>query len=569
VLSSAGTLNLRNLAGGLIEGGAGGTQGAGGAGIKITGGTATITNLGTISGGLAGATRANAIEFSGGGHTLILGAGSTLNGGVVLSSSGSGDVLRVNTGTATLNGSLNLPASATFRVDVTDNTTYGKLVVNGTATLPSNAKINVNAADPNFSFTATSLADVISATTLVSDGSFAVTDNSLLFNFSAVKDGNTVDLRIARATTVLTSVTNQSNTPATGAAATLDAIINSDPTGSIGSLFGRLTTEQKVSDATSQTLPLLTGDSAVATRGALSGINRVVQARIEGNNGLSSGDSFYGDKNVWLKPFGSAASQDDSGGVSGYKARVYGIAGGVDGTLSNTTRLGAAFAYANAAVDSNSANAPQATRVDVYQLIGYGSTSLDANTELSYQGGIGNNTNKGRRELSSFGLAADSSYRSQSLHAGIGLGRIHPMNETTSFTPTVRVDYTQVKDDGYTEAGAGVLNLVVNGRTSEQLIYALDGKITHTLSPATTLNVNLGVAYDAKAKQSSITAAYAGAPGLAFTTRGMNVEATTYRLGVGLVSKNAMGLEVTGRYDVEARAGYTNQTLSAKVRWAF
>jgi outer membrane autotransporter protein len=143
------------------------------------------------------------------------------------------------------------------------------------------------------------------------------------------------------------------------------------------------------------------------------------------------------------------------------------------------------------------------------------------------------------------------------------------MNETTSFTPTVRVDYTQVKDDGYTEAGAGVLNLVVDGRTSEQLIYALDGKITHTLSPATTLNVNLGVAYDAKAKQSSITAAYAGAPGLAFTTRGMNVEATTYRLGVGLVSKNAMGLEVTGRYDVEARAGYTNQTLSAKVRWAF
>jgi uncharacterized protein with beta-barrel porin domain len=133
----------------------------------------------------------------------------------------------------------------------------------------------------------------------------------------------------------------------------------------------------------------------------------------------------------------------------------------------------------------------------------------------------------------------------------------------------VRVDYTQVNDDGYTETGAGVLNLVVDGRTSHQLLYTVDAKLSHTLSPATTLNANLGVAYDAKAKQSSITAAYAGAPGLAFTTQGMNVDATSYRLGLGVVNKSAMGLEVTGRYDVDARAGYANQTLSAKVRWAF
>jgi outer membrane autotransporter protein len=361
------------------------------------------------------------------------------------------------------------------------------------------------------------------------------------------------------------------NTPGVAAATVIDQLFVADATGPIPRLFAAngITGDVAISKAVSQTLPLLTGDSVVATSGALSGINRVVQARIESNSGLSSGDSFAGDKNVWMKPFGSAANQDDSGAVSGFKARVYGLAGGIDGTLSNTTRLGVAVAIANATVDSNSATAPQTSKVDVFQLIGYGSTSLDASTELSYQADIGNSSNKGRRDLSSFSVVADSNYKSLSLHAGVGLGRSYPVNQTTSFTPSVRVDYTQVKDDSYTETGAGALNLVVDGRSSEQLIYALDGKVSHKLSPATTLNINLGVAYDAKAKQSSITAAYAGAPGLAFTTTGMDVNATTYRLGVGVVNKDAQGLEITGRYDLEGRSGFANQTLSAKVRWVF
>jgi len=59
--------------------------------------------------------------------------------------------------------------------------------------------IDVNVANPNFAFTVTGMADIISAGTLTSDGTFAVTDNSALFDFTANKNGNAVDLALAAA----------------------------------------------------------------------------------------------------------------------------------------------------------------------------------------------------------------------------------------------------------------------------------------------------------------------------------------------------------------------------------
>lgn len=494
--------------------------------------------------------------------TITLKTGVALND---ISNSGAG------AGTATLTGGFTQTSTGTLRVAIISTSgagTFSTLTANS-ATLAGTINVDVKAGSGLSLSSGVQNFKVIHTLGGGITNQFSqVTDNSALFNFTQrIVNGEDVYLDAVRATTVAQATQANGNLPGFGAAQVLD----SQPAGmqSVLDALGRLGTTAEVSNAVSQTLPLLTGNSVAVSSGALSGINRVVQARIEGNNGLSSGEAFAGDKNVWMKPFGSAANQDDSGGVSGYKARMLGLAGGIDGVLSNTTRLGMALAYANATIDSNASAAPQTAKVDVFQLIGYGSTNLDAATELSYQADIGNNNNKGQRTLSSFGVVADSSYRSQTLHAGVGLGRIYPMNEATSFSPTVRLDYTQVKDDAYTETGAGALNLIVDGRTNDQLIYALDGKVSHKLSSATTLNVNLGVAYDAKARQSSITAAYAGAPGLAFTTQGMDVNPTTYRLGLGVVNKDTKGLEMTGRYDVEARAGYANQTLSAKLRWVF
>jgi hypothetical protein len=71
-----------------------GVGGAGGAGIVSTGGSQVITS-GSISGGLAddGVTRANAVEFSGGGNTLTLEKGYSFTGNIIGSGITNGDTL--------------------------------------------------------------------------------------------------------------------------------------------------------------------------------------------------------------------------------------------------------------------------------------------------------------------------------------------------------------------------------------------------------------------------------------------------------------------------------------------
>lgn len=558
---------------GTITGGAGGnSSGAGGAGLVSTG-NSTIYNSGTIAGGAGNgaASAGNAISFSGGGNHLTLQSGSVITGNVSIAA-GSNDTIEIaSNANVTITGNYTQVDVATLRTNVSSNTAYGKLTVSGTATLPSNAKIDVNVADPGYRFSVSGMQNILSAGTLVSDGTFSVTDNSLLFNFSAVKDGNTVDLVLAAAPAhaVLTSVNNQGNTPATGAARALDTIFASDPTGDLAALFIGFTTESQVSNATGQTLPLLTGGGQVAASAALTGMNRVVQARIESNRGLSSGDSFYGDQKFWMKPFGSWADQNDRKGVSGYYAKTGGIAFGADATINPTTRLGVSFAYAKASVDGNSKIAPNAANVDVYQLIGYGSYSFDADTEANFQIGYGQNKNQGHRDLLAFGLRAKADYDSQVFTIGAGVGQTYKLSEQTTFTPSVRADYTWIKDDSYTETGAGPLNLNVKGRSTDQLILAVDGKVSHEIEKGMTLNANLGLGYDALNDQASITAAYVGAPGVAFTTKGLDPSPWLVRGGLGIVSTTQSGMEVAARYDAEYRQSFLNQTASVKFRWAF
>jgi hypothetical protein len=82
---------------------ASGTAGPGGAGVLALGGS-TITNGGTISGGLSGdgATLADAVDLTGGGNVLVLEAGYVFNGAVVTAG---GDTLALG---GTTNSSFNL-----------------------------------------------------------------------------------------------------------------------------------------------------------------------------------------------------------------------------------------------------------------------------------------------------------------------------------------------------------------------------------------------------------------------------------------------------------------------------
>ena len=469
--------------------------------------------------------------------------------------------------TSAIYGSYEQKSTGALKIGVAGDNAYGKLVVHGTATLPSNATLIVDV-KPGASLSSDRLQGVLSADALVSDGTFNVVEHSFLFDFGAEKVDNRIDLTVQKVAALRQTAIDAGNTPGVGAATALDHILEANPGSAIGSYFAGLSNQQQISRAITETLPLLTGASTTAASSALSSINRVIQARMDANAGLSSGDAFLTDKHLWLKPFGSWADQDTRSGIAGYKADTVGFAIGADAALNDRARVGVAFAYANADVDAQS-DVAQSMDVDVYQLIGYGSYNLGGNTELNFQADIGQNDNSGKRGIGFAGKTAKSDYNSFSTHLGAGIGHTLALKDGIAFTPSARLDYTAIRDEGYREKGADALNLDVSSRRVEQLIASVDGKFNFNLTDNTTMALNVGAGYDMTNHRDSITAAFAGEPGFGFNTYGVDQNRWLLRTGIGLTHIADNGTEITARYDNESRSGFGNQTASVKVRWAF
>lgn len=520
------------------------------------------------------------------GATFNMGAGPNIGvasaGVTVTNGFTNAGTLSVAAGTtATITGNYTQDAAGIFQTSASSTTNYGQLAVTGIATLPTLTKIDVNVNGTNlFGTGGGKLAGVISAGTLTSDGTFSVTDNSYLVDFVGVKNGNAVDLAVVTQASaqILKSVQILGNQPAYGSATVLDNLlalsISNGSTGDVGmdAVLNRLVTygsQQQVSEAVSQTLPLMTGGMSQAMGNALHSTNRIIQSRQEGQHGRSSGDEFFGDQHAWFKPFGSWANQDNRKGVPGYDANTYGMVFGADAEVSDTNRLGIAFAYAHSNVDSNSNVARQSADVNSYQLAVYGSHNLSDTTDINFQVDIGQHDNKGMRDITFAGTRAKSDYTSWSGHVGAGLSHTYTISDKTSLTPSIRADYTRVRDENYNENGAGALNLRVNSNTTEELVFGVDGKLAHALTDKATLTANLGLGYDVINEQASITSAFAGAPTSSFTTKGMDPSPWLMRGGLGIVGKATETVEVSARYDVEARKDFDNQTASVKVRWSF
>ena len=561
-----------------------GVAGAGGVGVVSTG-NATIINYGAIFGGLAdngNGPRADALNLSGAGNTLRLETNSMIYGNVISNAlttvAGDSTItgLFANSGSVAIAAGKILAVTGDFTntgtfTPVVTNAGFGKLTATGIATL-TGSTLFVDASTLTSANTyGGTVNGVIQAGSIA--GTFASSsDNSTLFNFTPVYTATNVNLTIASAgsSNVANAVAANNNTAAQGAAAALDQIIVSNPGGAIAAIFMPLTTTKEVSDAASQTVPQVAGVVSQVLTTNLDFVNRIVQSRQDGQHGKSSGDSFYGDQKFWFKPFGSWADQDSQNGVPGYKSDSYGMIFGADANLSDVNRVGVAFSYSKTDVDSKGV-ASQNADIDSYTALVYGSHRLNATSELNFHGGVGlHNTDGGRTiSIGSTNSRANSSYDSWSANVGAGVAHTISLSEKTSLTPSIRIDYSRIRSDAYSESGAGVLNLNVGKNTSEALVLGVDGKLSHAISDRATLVANFGVGYDLINDRSSLTSAFAGAPTVTFTTQGIDPSPWLARGGFGVIGKVTETMEVTARYDFEVRENFDNQTASVKARWMF
>jgi len=104
---------------------------------------------------------------------------------------------------------------------------------------------------------------------------------------------------------------------------------------------------------------------------------------------------------------------------------------------------------------------------------------------------------------------------------------------------------------------------------ADELVFLANGRLVQGLGDGLSAIADLGVGYDALAKRASITSTFVGG-GAAFKTDGIDPSPWLLRGGLGLTMINSKAMEISARYDIEARpSNYNNQTISLKLRMPF
>lgn len=368
------------------------------------------------------------------------------------------------------------------------------------------------------------------------------------------------------------------------AARVLDGFIRGGATGTdfdnVVTALGKLPNGRTVAQAVGQLMPSMHGN-APATLLSLSGsTNVVIQQQLAGtplaslqeaNGGSGGGAGGRSDsgKGLWVKTLGNRVNQDAVDGASGYKLATYGLMGGVQSELNASTTLGFGLAYLDSKVEGQDFAASHHSDIESVQVIGYGQHALDASGwQLNWQGDFTRSRVESARNLSFIGRAAQAKYDGDAWHLGVGVSKAYDINPQTTVAPLAAFDWRSFKAKGYTETGAGALNLQVNAQTAQEAILKVGAQVQQQITPQTQWLASAALGYDLRDQRNAVTARFTGG-GVAFTTEGLPQPRTLGELGVGIRHQASDDMELVARYDVRLRKGLRDQTASVRLNWAF
>lgn len=474
----------------------------------------------------------------------------------------------------TVTGHYDQTANGTYRLALADTSTnYGKLAVSGNVKLADASTIDVRLTGTPALSVDTVVRGVITAggTMTTNANALTVTDNSALFNFNASTSRNAkeLDLVITRDAAGLNRAVDPLRPNEAAVASALQTMINNGQPSSLDPLVNALSglTTDQVNGAMSGLLPAVSGANAQAGMNALRATNNIIQSRVESYRGLSSGDS-ANERFMWLRALDSSGRQEDRQGISGYKSDMRGLVLGADKPISPRTRVGMAFSSFRGDIRNAGSVAPSSVALDSYQLTGYSSIRTDDRTDVNLQLSLGKNKGASQR-LAYAGGTAFANLNGMMVHAGAGVGRMYELGQDASLTPSLRLDYVEVRTDDYAERGATVANLLVNSQKARDLRLTPGVKYVHSFSGGTKFIGNAGLGYDLLNGETLTTASFAGG-GPAFVTRAPAQSPWLATAGLALVHEDSKGSEWSLRYDVDSRtSGYRNQSLSVRLRKAF
>lgn len=425
----------------------------------------------------------------------------------------------------------------------------------------------------------------------VTDSGAGVKDNTILFDFLKVMDGEVIEtgsaddlfLRVQLAETAEdTELDHSGRVNLVNLAKAIDKYISTQPIDSpLTKWLAQFETEDEQRAAllkvVEDTLPSESNAEGSSAMASTDLIFDMIMDRISGggfavaNNagdtGLAAGDELLGGEGKWALwgRVGGLKAEYTPSGVNGYDTDMWGVTGGVDGEVAANIRLGVSAFYTSADIDENGAGANATTTLDSYGAVLYASYRPGAwyvNGSLGY----GFNSYDSRR--SSLGGVNVADYDGSQFVARTEVGRMFTAGQW-DVTPNVGLRYNLVDVDAYTETGP--LPTSIDSRTVESLRAAggVNLRYTAELEGGSKLIPELGVKVlsELADPDEAITGSVVG--GGSFVTQTTPRDDVSYGVLGGLTFEGSNGITLRVTYDGEFQSDYEEQSLSAAVRIAF
>ena len=242
---------------------------------------------------------------------------------------------------------------------------------------------------------------------------------------------------------------------------------------------------------------------------------------------------------VWLSGFGGQSDVDGDGNASGFDSYAWGLAGGLETVLSSGSRVGASIGYSKSNIDLNDRS--QDSEINSYHIGAYasgGAGRLQNGINWRVAAAFAHHDTKSIRNIAigAVNRTAEADYDARTLS---GFGEIrynHGLDGSfgrTVLSPLARVDVAHTDTDGFTETGAGGLNLTNSAQTFRQVwLGAGIGLAGDYKIGGFNWRPNWTVAYERNVgdNRASVSSTLAGSP-VSFSTSGIAESRDRIRFG--------------------------------------
>lgn len=295
--------------------------------------------------------------------------------------------------------------------------------------------------------------------------------------------------------------------------------------------------------------------------------------------GAASGDDAFGRWGFFINGSFNFGDKDATDNESGFDFSTAGVSAGVDYRFSDEFIAGGALGYGNndTSFDANGGGLDTET----WHLGAYGTYSwsdrgyVDAMLEYGWQSYDSSRNIRYRVDSSTQAVSRQARADYDGTQFGISVGAGYDFDEgPLSYGLYGRAGYLEVNVDGFTERGAGGLDLQLDDFDATSVTTTLGARIARVFNTKTAVLVPQGrIEWEHEYDQdgTSLAARFAAAPSAAtFGILTDNPDRDYFRIGLGLSAVFPHGVSVFVNYDALLdKRDWTDNLIDVGLRWEF